>query len=92
MAETPETLPAVVPPPASEAEGETVQEEEDEFQARVNRLLEMVDEDPRVRDRMLAEVYVTVAEFQAQFRAMQEDVQRMGPRAVLKSMFGGGKD
>jgi hypothetical protein len=79
---------SVVPPPLETGEGETVEEENDEFQERVNRLLELLAEDPSVRDRMIAEIYVTVAEFQAGFREMQENVSKMGPRAFFKSMFG----
>ena len=92
MSESPELLPEVIPPPASEAGEDAPSEDNKEFEERVSRLLELVAEDSGVRDRMLAEMYVTIAEFQASFREMQDNVQKMGPRAMFKSMFGKDKE
>ena len=91
MTETPETHPALVEtPPLSEEGASTSDEQEDEFQARVDRILEMIAEDPAVKDRVLVEVYVTIAEFSAQFQEMQAGIAQMGPRAFFKTMFGKG--
>ena len=79
---------AVVPPPSDQEEGQP--EDPNEFDTRVNRLLGMIAEDPSLRDRMLTEMYVTLSEFQAQFAEMQDNMEKIGPRALFKSMFGKG--
>lgn len=66
---------------------------EEDFEGRVTRLLEMIAEDPAVRDRVLVELYVTVAEFSDSFRAMQTQMESMGPTGFMRMIFGrGGKE
>ena len=73
--------------PGADAPGEDIA---DEFESRVSRLCEMMQEDPAVRDRMLAEVYVTISEFSESFRAFQSQMTAMGPKAFLSMLTGRG--
>lgn len=81
---------ATVPP----AGGGTVvpsetEDQTDEFQERVNRILEMIAEDPAVANRVLVELYVTVAEFKLQLDVMQAEFAALGPKGIFKMMRGG---
>lgn len=82
-----ETAVAVASPDAS-ASGED--STADVFEARVSRLVEMIGEDPAVRDRMLAEVYVTISEFSESFRMFQTQMTALGPKAFLSMLTGRG--
>lgn len=83
-----ETAMAVASPDTEEVSGEdsTV----DEFEARVSRLCEMIAEDPAVRDRMIAEMYVTISEFSESFRMFQTQMTALGPKAFLSMLTGRG--
>lgn len=64
--------------------------DQDAFNTRVQSLMELIAEDPANRDRMLCEVYVTVAEFHQSFREMQNQVAQIGPKGMLKALLGRG--
>lgn len=83
-----ETATAVASPDTEEVSGEV--QTVDEFQVRVSRLCEMMQGDPEVRDRMLAEVYVTISEFSESFRMFQTQMAAMGPKAFLSMLTGRG--
>jgi len=86
-------VPAVsedIPSPSSEAPepGEVSEDEISPFDKRVNNLMAMIAEDPSVRDRVLCELYVTIAEFSDEFRAMQAQINSVGPAGFMKMIFG----
>lgn len=81
-------VPSVVSAPPAGG-GADATEDENEFETRVSRLLEMIETDPKIRDRVLVELYVTVAEFKAEFDAMADQFQDLGPKAIFKMMRGG---
>lgn len=82
-----ETATAVASPGVDQTPGdETV----DAFEERISRLLEMVEENPAIRDRMLCEMYVTISEFSESFRMIQAQMQAMGPKAMLSMLTGRG--
>lgn len=77
--------------PPEEVTGEIVAPEGDpEYDQRVARLLGMIEQDPTVRDRMICEMYVTLAEFSEQIRGAQAMMSEVGPRAFISAMFGRG--
>lgn len=63
---------------------------EEEFDTRVMRLLAMMDENPELERRVLAEIYVQLSEIVTGFREFQEDFARLGPGGFLKMLRGGG--
>lgn len=77
-------------PPAESVAGEVVEEPADVFEQRVTRIQEMMAEDPAIRDRVLSEMYVTLAEFSEKFREMEMHMAKLGPGALLKMMTGRG--
>lgn len=85
MTELPSEV-ASVPPAGG---GTDVAPEEDEFKERVDRILEMIQADPAVRDRVLVELYVTIAEFKLQVDQMQAEFAALGPKGIFKMMRGG---
>lgn len=55
------------------------------FEQRVNRMLEMIQNDPEVRDRMLVEMYLALTDMERVTRAMMEK----GPMKMFaKSLIG----
>lgn len=56
-----------------------------EFTRRVEMLMEMMAEDPAVRDRIIAETYVNIAQIETSVRGTVEMIQREGLGAILKS-------
>lgn len=78
------------PPPATDdTPGEGVAAEE-EYTARVLRIMALIEADPTMRDRVLCEIYVTLAEFSEQFRTMEAQMKNMGPGGILKMLRGKG--
>lgn len=74
-------------PPAEEVEvveGEVVSTD---FETRVQRLLDMMESDPRVRDRMLCEMYIGFSDMD---KAMRTVALNGGPLKMLKAMMGKG--
>lgn len=69
-----------------EIEGELVPDEPD-FETQVLRVLQLIEDDPANRDRVLAEVYVFISSFERNFRIMQASLMNIGPREMLKAMF-----
>lgn len=82
---------ASVPPAGggTDVAPETEDQPTDEFKERVDRILELIADDPKVRDRVLVELYVTVAEFKLQLDVMQAEFENLGPKAIFKMMRGG---
>lgn len=62
----------------------------DEFTARVERIVAMMQEDPAIAQRILAELYVQVSEAATMMRAMQDDFGKLGPGGILKMLRGKG--
>lgn len=67
-----------------------MQSDQDAFQERVDRLVGMIGDDPSIRDRMIAETYVTIAEFSETLREMQAAMGSMGPAGFMRAMMSGG--
>lgn len=84
MSETP--LEVTSAPPAGG--GADTTPDENEFEVRVSHILKMIEDDPPVRDRVLVELYVTVAEFKAQLDEMQAEFENLGPKAIFNMMRG----
>jgi hypothetical protein len=49
----------------------------------------MIQDDPAIRDRVLVELYVTIAEFKLQLDLMQQEFATLGPKGIFKMMRGG---
>lgn len=62
-----------------------VPDSQDEFTRRVEKLMEIMAEDPAVRDRIIAETYVNIAQIETAVRGTVEMIQREGLGAILKS-------
>jgi hypothetical protein len=62
-------------------------ENRDEFERRVSRLMEMMENDPKVRDRILAETYVNIASAEQGIRGVFEMVQSQGMAGFARGMF-----
>lgn len=62
-------------------------ENRDEFERRVTRLMEMMKDDPDVRDRILAETYVNIASAEQGIRGVFEMVQQQGMAGFARGMF-----
>lgn len=62
-----------------------VPDSQDEFTRRVEKLMEMMADDPTVRDRIIAETYVNIAQIETAVRGTVEMIQRDGLGAILKS-------
>lgn len=73
----------------SETETEIGEVIPDDYQARVERLLGMIENDPAVRDRMLCEIYIGFMEMD---RAMRSVALNGGPMAMLKALMGRGNN
>ena len=61
-----------------------------EFNQRVERLMAMMEDDPKVRDRLLAETYVNIASAEMGIRQMAEAVQKQGIAGLMKGAFSRG--
>lgn len=59
--------------------------DEEEFNARVNRLMDKMKEDPDVRDRVLAEIYVNMASAEMGIRGVAEMVRAQGIGGLMRS-------
>lgn len=80
---------ASVPPAGGGTDVAPAEEETNEFEERVARLLKMIQDDPAIRDRVLVELYVTIAEFKLQLDLMQQEFATLGPKGIFKMMRGG---
>lgn len=60
----------------------------EEFERRRNALVEKMANDPVVRDKILAEIYLNIANMEMALRGMFETVQSQGFAGMLKSMIG----
>jgi uncharacterized coiled-coil protein SlyX len=80
---------ATVPPAGGGTVVAPEEVEANEFEERVSRLLAMIEADPSVRDRVLVELYVTIAEFKLQIDQMQAEFAALGPKGIFKMMRGG---
>jgi hypothetical protein len=61
--------------------------DEESFNSRVEKLLEMMDADPKVRDRLLAEMYVNMASAEQGIRGMFEAFQTQGFAGMMRGAF-----
>lgn len=65
----------------------------EEFNRRVEKLVEMMEADPKVRDRLIAETYVNFASAEMGIRGMFEMFQQQGLSGMMKGAFRrGGRD
>jgi hypothetical protein len=55
-----------------------------DFEARVERLCEMMMNDPAVRDRIIAEIYVNIASAEMGIRGIFEAMQSQGIAGLMK--------
>lgn len=74
--ESPPEIGASEPPPDRE-----------EFERRVTRLVEMMQEDSSVRDRILAEIYVNIASAEMGVRGIFDAVQKQGIAGMMRGAF-----
>lgn len=58
------------------------------YNERVAKLMAMIETDPTIRDRMLCEIYIALADFDKMARTM---ALNGGPIKMLKLMMRGGK-
>jgi hypothetical protein len=66
---------------------ESPPQDREEFERRVNRLVEMMQEDPAIRDRILAETYVNIASAEIGIRGVFEAIQQGGMAGLMKGAF-----
>lgn len=59
----------------------------DEFNRRVESLMELMEEDSKVRDRLIAETYVNFASAEMGIRGLYELVQSQGMAGLMKGAF-----
>lgn len=59
----------------------------EDFEHRVTRLMELMDADPKNRDRILAEIYVNIASAEMGLRGVFEAVQKQGISGLMKGAF-----
>lgn len=59
----------------------------EEFERRVSKLCQMMEEDPTVRDRIIAETYVNMASAEMGIRGMFELVQKQGLSGMMRGAF-----
>lgn len=58
-----------------------------DFETRVSRLMEMIESDPSVRDRMMCEMYIAFTDFERMTRTM---ALNGGPMQMIKAILKGG--
>jgi hypothetical protein len=76
-----------------EEEASIYPQSEEEFNRRVEKLCEMMEADPKVRDRLIAETYVNFASAEMGIRGMFEMFQSQGMAGLMKGAFRrGGRD
>lgn len=59
----------------------------EDFERRVTNLLELMQNDPSVRDRVLAEIYVNMASAEMGIRGVFESIQTGGMAGMMKGVF-----
>lgn len=68
-------------------------DERAEFERKVTTLVQMMGDDPEVRDRIIAEIYVNIANTELHFRRMITLLQEQGLGTMMRGMFKrGGKE
>lgn len=60
----------------------------EEFEYKRNKLVEMMQADPDVRDKLLAEVYLNISNMEAGIRGAFQLLQNEGMSGMLKGMIG----
>lgn len=63
----------------------------EEFESRVEKLCQLMDGDPTVRDRLLAEMYVNMANAEMGIRGVFEMIQSQGISGMMRGAFRRGK-
>lgn len=66
---------------------ESPPQDREEFNRRVERLCEMMENDPKVRDRIIAETYVNIASAEMGIRGMFEAFQEQGMAGLMRGAF-----
>lgn len=78
----------VVPPEEpEEPQAPTAPLDIEEFNRRVESLMELMENDPKVRDRLIAETYVNFASAEMGIRGMYEMFQTQGISGFMKGAF-----
>lgn len=67
-------------------------DERAEFERKVTALVQMMGDDPEVRDRIIAEMYVNIANTELHFRRILTLMQEQGLGSMMRGMFKRGKD
>jgi len=62
-----------------------------QFKEQVDFLMMKIGEDPDVRDRIICETYVNIANIETAIRGTFQMFQDQGMASIFKSMFGRGK-
>lgn len=62
-------------------------DERAEFERKVSALVIMMNDDPEVRDRIIAEIYVNMANTELHFRRMITLLQEQGLGSMMRGMF-----
>jgi hypothetical protein len=62
-------------------------EDREEFNTRVERLCQLMQDDPKVRDRIIAEIYVNIASAEMGIRGMYEAFQTQGMAGLMRGAF-----
>lgn len=88
--ELPEIIPGEESSDTVESEGsshEAPPQNAEEFAERVARLCVMMQDDPTVRDRIIAEIYVNIASAEMGIRGVVEAVQSQGVAGLMRGAF-----
>lgn len=59
----------------------------EEFESRVRKLVEMMEADSKVRDRIIAEIYVNIASAEQGIRGVFEMIQSQGVGGFMRGAF-----
>lgn len=63
----------------------------EDFEHRVTKLMELMESDPKNRDRIIAEIYVNIASAEMGIRGVFEAIQTQGISGLMKGAFRRGK-
>jgi hypothetical protein len=63
----------------------------EEFKTQVNFLMDKIREDPEIRDRLICETYVNIANMETAIRSTFAMFQEQGIGSMFKAMLGRGK-
>lgn len=62
-------------------------QDREEFDRRVDKLCQMMEDDPTVMPRLIAETYVNIASAEMGIRQIAETIQKQGLAGMMKGAF-----